>query len=306
MLALLIAAAAAAQVEMLMLDVNCRAEPVTAAGEGAVLYRGISPGGRELALGWERGSGPARQRGAFILNLRTGKRTPLPHLNNAPSFSPNGRFLVSANYAADKTLRTEIVELDRRTGLARTYASAPSGEWLASYAPNGRTVLFNSTRTGGSDIYEINRASGAVRQVTSDPRYEAHASYVDGGRRILFHRQTAGDNYDIVIRDLTSGAETMVGATPLEEAYPAMSPDGRWIAFSASDAPGEQPNLYLMRRDGSGRYRLTSGADKDAYATWSADGRAVYFVRFGKGDSRIYRIALRSGSCRAPRIRNRD
>ena len=288
MLALLIAA---------VIPTGCPVERVAGArGENHVLFHGLSPDGRTMAVGWDRATGAATQRGAYLLDLRTGKRTDLPHLNNAPSFSPDGRFLVSANYA-DRVLRTEIVELDQRTGAARTYASGPSAEWLASYGRDGRSILFNSTRTGGSDIYEVNRATGALRQVTSDPRYEAHASYIDGGRRIIFHRQTAGDKYDIVIRDLTSAAEQSDGATPIEEAYPAVSPDGRWIAFSAAPSAGAQPNLYVMRRNGGGRVRLTNGPAKDAYATWSRDGRAIYFIRFGDGGSTVLRLPMRSGDC---------
>ena len=289
MVALLIAAAAAAV---------CPVHLVAGSpGENHVMFHGVSRDGRTLAVGWDRGSGPTTQRGAYLLNLATGRRTDLPHLNNAPSFSPGGRFLVSANYAADPALRTEIVELDRRSGAVRTFASGPSGEWLASYARDGQSILFNSTRTGGSDLYRVTRSNEALQQITSDPRYEAHASFIDRGRRVIFHRQTQGDNYDIVIRDLATGAERLVGSTAAEEAYPAMSPDGRWIAFSAVPSPGAQPNLYVMRRDGSGRARLTHSVAKDAYATWAPDGRSLYFVRFEAGGSKIYRQAMKSGSC---------
>ena len=250
MLALLFAAASAAV---------CATQQVAGvAGENHVMFHGLSADGRKLAVGWDKGRGADTQRGAYLLDLRSGKRTDLPHLNNAPGFSRDGRFAVAANYAG-RPLRTEVVELNRRTGEARTYASAESAEWLASYAPDGRSILFNSTRSGASDIYRVRRDTGAISQMTSDPRYEAHASYIDGGRRIIFHRQTEGDNYDIVIRDLARGTEQIIGATPLEEAYPAMSPDGRWIAFSAVPAAGAQPDLYVMRRDGSGRgYSLPS------------------------------------------------
>jgi Tol biopolymer transport system component len=268
-----------------------------ASGEYHVLFHGVAPDGKSIAVGWERGSGATAQRGAFLLDLAAFNKSPLPHLNNAPSFSPDGRYLVAANYVADRGLKTEIVELDRRTGAARTYASAPSGEWLASYARDGQSILFNSTRTGTSDVYRVHRGSGAIDRITADPRYEAHTSEIDGGRRILFHRQTAGDNYDLVIRDLDSGAERSIGATEAEEAYPAMSPDGRWIAFSAVASPGGQPNLYVMRRDGSGRRRLTHGAEKDAYATWSPDARHLYFVRFSTHGSAVYRLAMRGGDC---------
>jgi TolB protein len=185
----------------------------------------------------------------------------------------------------------------RRAGEARTFASRPSAEWLASYSLDGKSILFNSTRTGGSDLYDVDRTTGALRQVTSDPRYEAHASYIDRGRRILFHRQTGGDNYDVVIRDMKTGAERAVGATSAEEAYPAMSPDGRWIAFSAVPAPGAQPNLFLMRRNAGGRVRLTAGAAKDAYAAWAPDGRSLYFVRFAATGSTIRRVRINNGRC---------
>lgn len=288
MFALLIAGAAAT---------TCPFEQVAGtSGENHVLFHGLSPDGRTMAVGWDKGSGPATQRGAYLLDLKSGKRTDLPHLNNAPSFSPDGRFVVSANYA-DRVLRTEIVELDQRSEKARTYASGPSAEWLASYAPDGKSILFNSARSGDSDLYQADRATGGLRQLTSDPRYEAHGSYIDGGRRIVFHRQTGGDNYDIVIRDLKSGAEQVVGATEAEEAYPAVSPDGRWVAFSAVPEAGAQPNLYVMRRDGSGRIRLTEGAAKDAYATWSPNGRALYFVRFAEGGAKILRLKMRGGAC---------
>jgi Tol biopolymer transport system component len=136
-----------------------------------------------------------------------------------------------------------------------------------------------------------------VERLTADPRYEAHARYFDRNRLLIFHRQTAGDNYDIVVRDMRSGRERLVGATGAEEAYPALSPDERWIAFSAVPTPGAQPNLYLMRSDGSARTRLTSGLSKDAYAAWGPDGRSLYFVRFDPEGSKIMRLSVVDGRC---------
>jgi TolB protein len=266
-------------------------------GENHVLFHGVSPDGRTIAVGWDRGSGAAIERGAYLLDLRSGKRTEIAQLNNAASFSPDGRFLVSATYSSDRALRTEIMELDRHTGTARTFASAKSGEWLASYSADGRSILFNSTRSGGSDLYRVRRADNLVEKLSQDPRYEAHGQFFDGDRKIIFHRQVAGDDYDIVVLDVRSGETRALGVTPLEEAYPAISPDRRWIAFSAVAKAGEQPNIYTMRADGTGRRRLTSSPAKDAYATWSPDGRWLYFVRFHDQGSRVYRLPVRGGAC---------
>lgn len=276
----------------------CQLELSSAApGENHVLFRGASPDGRSLAIGWDKGEGSATKRGAFLLDLQSHKRTDLPHLNNAPSFSPDGKYLVSANYAGGE-LKTEIVELDRRTARAKVYASGPSLEWLASYASDGKTIVFNSTRTGASDLYRASRNRGAIDRITADPRYEAHGQLFDRDHKLIFHRQTEGDNYDIVIRDLKTGKERLVGATPLEEGYPAMSPDMHWIAFSAVTKAGQQPHLFIMRSDGSGRRQLTNNPSKDAYAAWAPDGRTLYFVRFDKDGSKIYRIDMRADQCR--------
>src|SRR5215210_3369149 len=84
----------------------CAPQLISAApGENHVLFQGVSPDGRMLAVGWDRGERPKTERGAFLLDLRTGKRIDLPGLNNAPSFSRNGRFLVSANYPGDPALK---------------------------------------------------------------------------------------------------------------------------------------------------------------------------------------------------------
>ena len=151
-------------------DSRCEPELVSGkAGEGQTMFHGLSPDGRELAVGWESGSGKSIRRGAFILDLRSGRRTDLPHLNNAPSFSPDGRYLVSASYRDEQGLQTEVVELDRKSGKARSYASSPSTEWLASYSRDGRWILFNSMRTGGSDLYRVERATGKIEQLTNAP-----------------------------------------------------------------------------------------------------------------------------------------
>ena len=266
-------------------------------GENHVMFHGVSPDGRTLAVGWDRGSDSSVERGAYLLDLRTGRRTQLRGINNAPSFSPDGRLLVSANYSSDRQLRTEVVELDRRTGRTRSYASSPAAEWLASYSADGKWILFNSTRSGSSDLYRVRRSDGRIEQVTSDPRYEAHAHYFGRDGKLIFHRQTDGDNYDIVIRDVRTGQERLIGATPAEEAYPAVSPDGRWIAFSAVTGSGAEPHLFIMRADGSGRRQLTNDSAKDAYSAWAPNGRALHFVRFESDGSKIYRLAMRNGVC---------
>jgi Tol biopolymer transport system component len=278
---------------------GCRLERIAAApGENHVLFRGLSPDGRFLAVGWDRTREGGVDRGAYLLDLHTGARRDLPGLNNAASFSPDGTRLVAANYPGPAGLATEIVELELSTGRTRSLAPSEARDWLPSYAPDGRWVVFNSFRSGGSDLYRVETRTGALERLTNDPRYEAHAQYSRDGRHILFHRQIGGSDYGLAILDLQSGEIAALPGSEREEGYPAFSPDESWIAYSTVAEEGRQPDLYLMHPDGSGQRQLTAHPDKDAYATWSPDGRFIYFMRQSATSVGLYRLELTGAECR--------
>src|SRR3982751_5554440 len=75
-----------------------------------------------------------------------------------------------------------------------------------------------------------------------------------------------------VARRLTSG----LGAA----SHPALSPDGRWLAFSGrEEGPAE---VYLMPADGGPARRLTYAAVECLVAGGTPDGRGVYFSTGGQ------------------------
>lgn len=266
---------------------GCIVERIAAEdGTSQFQFNGLSPDGRLLAIGWERQG----QHGAYLLDLRSGARTDLPAvIDNAVSFSPDGRMLLSAVRTPDR--RTEILELSRANGATRVLASDPAAEFLPSYSRDMSRVYFNSYRTGASDLYVIERATGALTRLTTDERYDAHAQLSPDGARLAFHRQIAPGNYDIVVLDLRTGAEQVLAPAQGEDAYPAWSPDGRFLAFSSDRAAGPgKTDLFVMRADGGEVHPLTRGGN-DSYATWAPNGRDVYFVSKREGHG-VYRLRL--------------
>ncbi|MFL5541679.1 MAG: TolB family protein, partial [Longimicrobiaceae bacterium] len=70
---------------------------------------------------------------------------------------------------------------------------------------------------------------------------------------------------------------------------PAVSPDGRWIAFvSSRDGDAE---IYVMRADGGGERRLTAFHRDDWGPRWSPDGRTLAFLSNREGADRVFLVS---------------
>lgn len=80
---------------------------------------------------------------------------------------------------------------------------------------------------------------------------------------------------------------------------PAVSPDGRWVAFSLRTTDYEANrgrfDVYLAAVDGSQVRQLTTHPDADTSPAWSPDGRWIYFSSTRGGSAQVWRIAVAGG-----------
>lgn len=272
----------------------CVAEPVdVAASEDHFSFRGVSPDGSKLVVGFS--GGPDSSHGTDILDLQRGTRMRVESINNGGSFSRDGKFLVAAVNRGGR--RWDIVELNLETKVTQEIAPDSAADFLPSYSPSGRYIVFNSYRTGRSDLYLYERATHTLTRLTSFDGYDAHAQFSPDERSIVFHREVARGNYDLILLDLPSMTERSLTSASGEESYPAFSPDGRSIVFSDdSDSPGKTNLSVYSLVSGSSR-RLTTGGNSDTYAAWSADTRYIYFVSHRSGHAGIYRLRMDGARC---------
>jgi Tol biopolymer transport system component len=71
---------------------------------------------------------------------------------------------------------------------------------------------------------------------------------------------------------------------------PAFSPSGRLVAFEGNREGGEATgtHIYVVRADGTGLRRLTSGETRDSDPAFSADGKSLDFSRESTGPRQIH------------------
>jgi Tol biopolymer transport system component len=67
---------------------------------------------------------------------------------------------------------------------------------------------------------------------------------------------------------------------PVQDNFPAWSPNGKRLAFEASQDPsGFNIDIYVMNADGSGVKRITKEPTHDRMPSWSPDGTRIAFLR---------------------------
>jgi dipeptidyl aminopeptidase/acylaminoacyl peptidase len=95
------------------------------------------------------------------------------------------------------------------------------------------------------------------------------------------------DNYDDVwIMNADGTEQKRLTEWPWHEFQPALSPDGRQIAYRAE--PNDAPELWLMNADGSGQHQLTPDG---GFPAWSPDGAMIAYAP-GGGPSGKSSIAI--------------
>jgi dipeptidyl aminopeptidase/acylaminoacyl peptidase len=149
---------------------------------------------------------------------------------------------------------------------------------------------------------------GLVGDTPSKPFGDgSELSWSRDGRIVYFALREAGrieslsTNLDIfaVPADGSAAPVNLTGANKATDTLPAVSPDGRWLAYAAMKRPAyESDRQVLQLRDlATGTVRaLTEGWDRSVAAiTWATDGKTIYVTAEDVGDEALFAIDVASG-----------
>src|SRR5260370_4275434 len=79
------------------------------------------------------------------------------------------------------------------------------------------------------------------------------------------------------------------------EQYPALSPDGKQIAFTWNGEKKDNFDVYVRQVAGGPALRLTTDPGEDIVPTWSPDGDTIAFVRLSRATSALYSVRALGG-----------
>ena len=157
-----------------------------------------------------------------------------------------------------------------------------TADYDAVWSPDGNSIVFTSERNGSADLYRVATDGTGLTRLTSDPAYEDQAAFAPDSRRLVFVSTRETGRANLWTLDLSNLRAKRLTSGPDSDFRPSWAPDGKWIAFS-SDRGNPAPfahgrwerlqlaDLYVIRPDGSGLRKLTSGGEFCGSPKWSAD-----------------------------------
>ena len=287
--------------------------PVTSSNEESSGPR-WSPDGSLLAFSSSRGDDPNP---VWFLRVRGagGEAFHIDGVEGPPVWSPDGTLIAYVKAPeGNGTDQTPDGGVEGREGwvapdaVSRTLdASRFDGRVVTStrYKRDGRLALQPHYLTRPKrQIMVVESAGGEPRQLTRLSFSAGNPVWSRDGQVIFF---TGDEREDDELNSENSGDIWAVGAqggtvrrlttNPGTESAPAVSPDGRRVAFLSTPARGSQTDLLVAEIGPDGHFRglplnLTENWDlRPGAPVWTADGTGVRFSAGTGGDSHLFHAA---------------
>ncbi len=165
------------------------------------------------------------------------------------------------------TFRLYIADIDGRNVRQLTPPDSTRGllDADASWAPDGRRIVFASSRTP-KGLYFMDVDTGVLEHFAAAGEDAEDPAWSPDGTRIAFQSKRDGNQEIYVINVDGTGLRRLTNH-PAVDGRAAWSPDSQWIAFE-SEREGKL-DIYIMRADGTDVRRVTTNNGKNGWASWA-------------------------------------
>ncbi len=231
-------------------------------------------------------------------------------------FLPDGRIIFSSTHAADeKCPESKMFSNGRYVWpLYKTYdiyiansdGSEPKlligGDGYdaeATVSPDGKYIVFTSTRSGDLELWRYEIATGNLLQLTNTLGYDGGAFFSRDSKYIVWrasrpkgeeaeiYKKLLAEGYvepkelNIFIADIDGKNVRQVTNLPGANWAPFFHPDGKKILFCSNHHSlkegGRRFDIFMINIDGTGLEQITNSGNFDAFPMFSYDGKKLVF-----------------------------
>ncbi len=192
----------------------------------------------------------------------------------------------------------DIFMSDLNGKIVRQLTNHPGYDAEATVSPDGRKMVFTSTRDGDLDLYIMDLKSGKTNRITSELGYDGGAWFSPDGKKIIWRASrpkteaeiadykdllakglVAPNNMEVFVADADGRNARQITSYGQANWAPNFTPDSKRIIFCSNhEYPRGFPfNMYLTDINGNGLEKISRDKGFDAFPMFSPDGRKIVF-----------------------------
>jgi tricorn protease len=187
-------------------------------------------------------------------------------------------------------------------GEARLLISNPANETRPLYSPDGKSIAFNSSRSGNGDVYVWNIATGTLTRLTYDDANDEVNGWSADGKYLYFTStgKDIGSMRDVYRVSINGGTPMLVSDNRyVAEYYAAPSPVGKTLALVGKGYGAiqwwrngrshiDESEIWLMDEASKKYTQLAASGAKQLWPMWTPDGKTLYYVSDRSGKQNIW------------------
>ena len=260
---------------ILLCFIACMSSQV-AAGEAKIAFLAVTNSYWQVFIADSEGSN---------LNQVTTSPVDKAHLSWS---SANKSLLINTN-------RGELFIVDLETTAQQMLEIDVTGMTDAVCTSDGKSILFSlsiANSIDANDIWEVDMASGKRKRLTTMKHMQHDPVWTHDEKKVVFVSGAGGQDHDLFVLDLATGATRQLTAGERYHFEPACSVNDE-IAFS-SNRSGDY-EIWVCDLEGKRFEQITHSRGLDGQPTWSPDGTQLAFVSTRSGYPAIW-VINRDGS----------
>ena len=192
----------------------------------------------------------------------------------SPRFSPDGSLVA---LEIERQGRRDIWIYDLEQGTS-TRLTLTGNNWYAEWSPDGTRVAFSSDRADAENrdmFWKPVYRGGLAEPLLTGEHEQWEVSWPRDGRFMMYRQRHPDTGRDLWILP-QEGDRTPLPylRTPADERAPAVSPDGRWVAYTSNESGRDEVYVGALPAF-SNRWLVSSGGGKEP--RWAPNGRELIY-----------------------------
>jgi Tol biopolymer transport system component len=226
--------------------------------------------------------------------------TSMPGYEGNPSFSPDGNQIAFSWNGKEGNNSDIYIKMIGTENVLRLTGDPADESWPA-WSPDGRQIAFIRPSDSGAAIYAISPLGGSERKLHDVKDQQGYSWSPDGRSLAISERNTDSSPYGIFLLSLDTLQSKPLTSPPNQsegDQWPALSPDGRTLAFARNSkylvtdlcvqpVPGGEPRRLTFEK-----FILVFGI------AWTADSQGMVFsaLAANAGSPTLWWVSVSGGT----------